>query len=110
MSRNTKIVATYGPAVAGADRVAGLISAGADVIRLNFSHGNKAEHEASIRTVREVSERIGRPVAILQDLRGPKIRIGQLRTEPIELAEGQTIVLVSANEVRRRDPARGDER
>ena len=98
MSRNTKIVATYGPAVAGADRVAGLISAGADVIRLNFSHGNKAEHEASIRTVREVSERIGRPVAILQDLRGPKIRIGQLRTEPIELAEGQTIVLVSANE------------
>lgn len=76
--RRTKIVATLGPASDSEERIQELIEAGVDVARLNFSHGTHAEHAARIVRIRNVSQRLGKPVAILQDLQGPKIRTGQL--------------------------------
>ena len=75
--RRTKIVCTLGPACAG-EVLPRLLKAGMNVARLNFSHGTLEEHEAWIRRVREIADAQGRPVAILQDLAGPKLRIGEL--------------------------------
>jgi pyruvate kinase len=77
--RHTKIIATVGPASSHPDILAALIAAGADVFRLNFSHGSHDLHEATIATIRRVAAQAGRHVAILQDLSGPKIRTGGLR-------------------------------
>ena len=74
--RRTKIVCTLGPASSGADALDRLVAAGMDVARINFSHGSPAEHAATIRLLREREPRWGRPMAILQDLQGPKIRLG----------------------------------
>ena len=74
----TKIVCTLGPASSSVDVIEKMIRAGMDVVRLNFSHGTHEEHLATIRTVREAAERAGEPIAILQDLQGPKIRTGKL--------------------------------
>ena len=71
----TKIVGTLGPASSSAEGVRGLIEAGLDVARINFSHGTHEQHARTIATVREVAEQLGRPVAILGDLQGPRIRI-----------------------------------
>jgi pyruvate kinase len=75
-TRRTKIVCTIGPASAGAAELDRLVAAGMDVARLNFSHGKHAEHAEVIRRLREGEARWGRPIAILQDLQGPKIRLG----------------------------------
>src|ERR671931_1511643 len=74
--RRTKIVCTIGPASSSVADLDRLVTAGMDVARLNFSHGTHAEHAEVIRRLREGEERWGRPVAILQDLQGPKIRLG----------------------------------
>jgi pyruvate kinase len=74
--RRTKIVCTIGPASCGAAELNRLVAAGMDVARLNFSHGSHAEHSEVIKRLREGEERWGRPVAILQDLQGPKVRLG----------------------------------
>ena len=74
--RRTKIVCTIGPASRSVEQLDRLVAAGMDVARLNFSHGSHAEHAEVIRLLREGAERWGRPVAILQDLQGPKIRLG----------------------------------
>ena len=74
--RRTKIVCTIGPASSSVEQLDRLVAAGMDVARLNFSHGTHAEHAAVLRRIREGEERWGRPVAILQDLQGPKIRLG----------------------------------
>src|SRR5919106_1450489 len=74
--RRTKIVCTIGPASAASDDLDRLVKAGMDVARLNFSHGTHAEHAEVIRRIREGESRWGRPIAILQDLQGPKIRLG----------------------------------
>jgi pyruvate kinase len=92
--RRTKIVATYGPAVAEPATLVRLLEAGVDVVRLNFSHGDHAGHEKAIRSIRRTAEEIGRHVAILQDLRGPKIRVGTLAEEPIHLREGEELDLL----------------
>ncbi len=78
-NRRTKIVATIGPASTDPEVLLKMINAGMDVARLNFSHGTHELHAETARLVREASERAGRPVAILQDLPGPKIRIGQIK-------------------------------
>src|SRR5688572_4703951 len=91
MTRRTKIVCTLGPASWDPPLVESLIQAGMDVARVNFSHGTQEQHAVTIRTVREVSERLGRPVAVLADLQGPKIRLGRL-PEPIELSFGDVVV------------------
>jgi len=94
VSRNTKIVATYGPAVDTPEKTAALVRAGVDVVRLNFSHGSFEEHAAAIERIRQAATQAGRVVAILQDLRGPKIRVGDLADGPIQLIEGEQIAIV----------------
>ncbi len=93
--RRTKIVCTIGPASRSPKLIEELIREGMDVARLNFSHGNHAEHSLVIRHVREISRRLKKQVAILQDLGGPKIRTGLLRNGPIVLKEGQTFTLTT---------------
>jgi pyruvate kinase len=92
--RRTKIVATIGPASRQPSMIERLLLAGVDVVRLNFSHGTHDEHAAVIDAVRAISERMGRAVAILQDLSGPKIRIGALRGGgPVQLQAGAPIAI-----------------
>jgi pyruvate kinase len=88
----TKIVATVGPATAAVDRVRTLAELGVDVFRLNFAHGTHESHAQVIRWVREASRDIGRPLAVLADLAGPKIRIGAL-PESINLPDRHTVIL-----------------
>ena len=88
----TKIVGTLGPASNTAEGIRSLIDAGLDVARINFSHGTHDQHARTIGVVRDVSEAAGRPVAILGDLQGPRIRIGVLPA-PRELEVGGTVVL-----------------
>jgi pyruvate kinase len=76
MMRRTKIVCTIGPASSDPETLSQLVEAGMDVARLNFSHGTHAEHADVVRRLREGEERWGRPIAILQDLQGPKVRLG----------------------------------
>jgi pyruvate kinase len=91
--RKTKIVCTLGPATDSRDGIAELLDAGMDVVRLNFSHGDRDEHRATIRRVREVAAEADREVAILQDLAGPKIRLGELPSDGVRLEAGDSIGL-----------------
>lgn len=78
LSRSTKIVATFGPSVASPEMLLRLFKAGVNVVRLNFSHGSQKGHGENIALIRKVSQKLGEPIAILQDLQGPKVRIGAL--------------------------------
>jgi pyruvate kinase len=88
----TKIVCTLGPATATRDAIRSLVEAGMNVARINFSHGTHEQHRATIALVREVSDEMRRPVAILGDLQGPRIRIGDLAAA-IELESGADVVM-----------------
>jgi len=92
MTRKAKIVATVGPASQTEEILEKLIQAGMNVARMNFSHGTHEQHADRIALIRQVSERLGVSVGILQDLQGPKIRVGELN-EPIQLSEGETVIL-----------------
>jgi pyruvate kinase len=92
MDRNVKIVATIGPASQENAVVENLLQAGMDVARLNFSHGTHEWHAARISQLRAIATRLGRPLALLEDLQGPKIRVGVL-PGPLTLAPGMTVVL-----------------
>lgn len=94
MERLTKIVATLGPAVANPDSVRALVAAGMDVARLNFSHGDHELHSRLAEWVREASRTEGRVVALLQDIQGPKLRVGSFPEGRVALATGSTIHLV----------------
>jgi len=96
--RRTKIVATIGPASRDADTLARMVEAGMDVARLNFSHGNREIHAENAERVRAAASRAGRQVAILQDLPGPKIRIGRLKDDIAELKPGENLVLVCGSD------------
>src|ERR1700752_3644894 len=89
----TKIVCTLGPATATRDALRGLVEAGMDVARVNFSHGTHEQHAETIRLIRSVPDELKQPVAILGDLQGPRIRIGDLAA-PIPLEAGKEVVLV----------------
>src|SRR5687768_4070236 len=90
----TKIVATVGPASEAPEVIEQLIKAGVTTFRLNFSHGEHAGHEAVYRRIREIAARLERPTTILQDLQGPKLRIGvMVNDEPVTLADGATLVI-----------------
>jgi len=91
----TKIICTIGPASRDPRTLERLMEAGMNVCRLNFSHGTHAEHAALIRDIRALSERLDKPVAILQDLAGPKIRTGEMGAGEVELVEGAELVLTS---------------
>jgi pyruvate kinase len=93
--RRTKIVATVGPAVASPERIRELIEAGVSTFRLNFSHGTHADHHRYICTIRQVSLELNQPVGILQDLQGPKIRLGKFSEGPIKLSRGDRFTLTS---------------
>ena len=92
--RRTKIVATIGPASREPETLARMIAAGVDVARLNFSHGNRELHAENVERVRAAAASVGRQVAILQDLPGPKLRIGALQDDLVELKPGERLVLV----------------
>lgn len=93
--KKTKIVATIGPATESKENMAALIRAGMNVARLNFSHGSHDEHLGRLKVARELSEELNTPVAVLQDLCGPKIRIGDFTTETVMLKDGAEFILTT---------------
>jgi pyruvate kinase len=103
--RRTKIVATIGPASREPQTLLAMVEAGMDVARLNYSHGTLDEHAETVRRVRDAAGRAGRPVAILQDLPGPKLRIGALREDVVELTPGEPLTITCG-----RDGVPGDAR
>jgi pyruvate kinase len=103
--RRTKIVATIGPASREPDTLRRMVEAGMDVARLNYSHGTLEEHAETARRVRDAAGQAGRAVAILQDLPGPKLRIGPLKGGIAELTPGERLVFVSGS-----DDGEGDAR
>jgi pyruvate kinase len=95
--RFAKIVATIGPASQDEAMISHLIQAGMNVARLNFSHGNYEDHSVAYQRLRETSEKLEKPVTIVQDLQGPKIRTGKLESGQVELKPGQKFVLTTEN-------------
>lgn len=100
MERRAKIVGTIGPASENETTLRCLIEAGLDVARLNFSHGTHEEHAARIATIRKISQELDKPVTILQDLQGPKMRVGNLPKEGIPLTVGEKILLAPSEQLR----------
>ncbi len=94
-AKRTKIVCTIGPASHEPDMLEKMLLAGMNVARLNFSHGTHDDHAKLIKTIREVAGRIGEPVALLQDLQGPKIRVGDLPKEGVMLMKGEDAVFTT---------------
>lgn len=101
--RQAKIVATLGPASSSRESIQALFEAGADVFRFNFSHGSYEDHQARCDIVRDIERSAGRPIAILADLQGPKLRVGQF-------AEGRVTLVAGAEFALDRDPAPGNQR
>jgi pyruvate kinase len=98
VQRHTKIVATIGPASRDRETLVRMVAAGMDVARLNFSHGTAEQHADNVQRVREAAGRAGRPVAVLQDLPGPKLRIGPLEDDIAELKPGDRVVFACEEE------------
>jgi pyruvate kinase len=93
--RKTKIVCTIGPASESPEMLRKMIQAGMNVARMNFSHGDYEEHGNRIRNIRQAAAELGCHIAILLDTKGPEIRVGKLKEEPIELVQGDTIILTT---------------
>jgi pyruvate kinase len=91
--RRTKIVATIGPAIRGKENLRKAIASGMNVARLNFSHGNHADHLQVIQDLRALSDEMRAPLTVLQDLQGPKIRVGRFENGAIEIEEGENVVI-----------------
>jgi len=86
--RNAKIVATLGPASSTPAMIHALFHSGVDVFRLNFSHGTPADHRKRMAAIRTVEAKAGRPIGVLMDLQGPKLRVGTFARGPVSLEEG----------------------
>ena len=97
-SERTKVVATLGPASSSREVLAGMVQAGLDVVRLNFSHGERADHLARFELVRSVAAELQRNLAILVDLQGPKIRVGVVDDDGVRVDRGREVVLVAGTE------------
>ena len=95
MDRRTKIVCTLGPATTDPDTIRRLVAAGMDVARMNFSHGTHEEHAERVQRVREAAQAEGTTVTILQDLQGPKIRVGEVREGCVMLQEGDEVTVTT---------------
>ncbi|MEM1215457.1 MAG: pyruvate kinase [Bacteroidota bacterium] len=93
--QNTKIVATVGPACSSADKLLELVRAGVDTFRLNFSHGEHAIHGETIKRIIAINEQYGTHIGILADLQGPKLRVGKIENNALELADGDIITFVN---------------
>jgi pyruvate kinase len=96
--RRTKIVATLGPASSAPERIRELMEAGVDVFRVNFSHGTADVHRTNVQRVREVADELGRTVGVLQDLQGPKIRVGKFAEGQVVLVPGEPFALTCADD------------
>lgn len=94
----TKIVATIGPASSSRETIAAMVEAGMNVARLNFSHGTYEDHTRMIQLLRSVEQDLNTPITLLQDLQGPKIRVGKLPEGSVELIEGETLTLAPLGE------------
>ena len=97
--RRTKIVATVGPASRSPEMLEQLIEAGVNVFRLNFSHGTHDEHLTVVKAVREIAARLRKPIALLQDLSGPKIRTGMVKGDVVQLVKGARIAITTDTSV-----------
>ena len=97
--KRTKIVATIGPASAPKETLAQMVKAGVDVIRLNFSHAAYDAHKAAIENIRAIDKELGTNTAILADLQGPKLRIGEVENNGVELVNGASIVITTTAQV-----------
>ena len=95
MTKRTKIIATIGPAVSSSATIAKLIRAGMDAARLNFSHGDRKDHTLRFKLIRQEAAKAGRHIAIIQDLQGPKLRVGAMRNDAVPLKRGETITLTT---------------
>ena len=93
--KNTKLVCTLGPASENLETIRKMVNAGMNVARLNFSHGSYDEHFNKLKNVKLVAKELGRSIAVLQDISGPKIRVGMISDEPITLKSGEQFVLTS---------------
>lgn len=91
--RSAKILATLGPSTSSADAIAAIFEAGADAFRFNFSHGSHEDHKARYDVVRKLEAEAGRPISIVMDLQGPKLRVGTFENDRIELVAGETFRL-----------------
>jgi pyruvate kinase len=96
--KQTKIVATVGPASADRETLERMVAAGVDVFRINFSHGQPEDHFETARLVREIADETGLNLALLQDLQGPKIRVGLIEGGTIELVPGEQLILTADDE------------
>ncbi|HSK23402.1 MAG TPA: pyruvate kinase [Egicoccus sp.] len=105
--RRAKIVATLGPALDDPDRLRAAIAAGVDVVRLNFSHGTKEDHQRRLDKIHAIAAEVGRNVGSLGDLQGPKIRLGIVPDDGVTLVDGGEVVLVSGVETLERYEERG---
>ncbi|MEK7643691.1 MAG: pyruvate kinase, partial [Patescibacteria group bacterium] len=92
MKKHTKIVCTLGPASESLTTIAAMVKSGMNVARLNFSHGTHANHKKLISNVRKVGLKTGQPVAVMQDLQGPKFRVGILPDSGVELLSGEVVI------------------
>ena len=97
--RSAKIIATLGPGTSSEEMITDLFNAGADVFRLNFSHGSQEDHKRRFQTLRSLEEKFHRPVAILLDLQGPKLRVGEFKGGEVELKSGQAFRLDLKDEI-----------
>ena len=95
MTARTKLICTLGPASNTPRLVRALVEAGASIFRINFSHGTPKEHARSVTLVREVEDVVGRPLAVLADLPGPKVRLGTMEPDPYKFRPGQAFALRS---------------
>jgi pyruvate kinase len=95
MPKRTKIIATIGPAASSSTTIAKLIRAGMDAARLNFSHGDWNDHTKRIRLIRQEAEKAGKQIAIIQDLQGPKLRVGMMKDDAVTLRRGDEVSLTT---------------
>ena len=94
-SHKTKIVATMGPATASAEVLEAMFTAGLDICRINFSHGNYDAVKETIDNIRAINKKLNRHVGILGDLQGPKLRIGEVENNAVQLKEGEEITITT---------------
>ena len=97
--KKTKIVATIGPATESVEMLEKLVDAGLNVMRLNFSHGDFVEHQKRVDNIKKVMKKTGKTVAVLQDLSGPKIRIGEFYQERVNLVSGEDFMLTTGDKI-----------
>ncbi|MBX7145986.1 MAG: pyruvate kinase [Alphaproteobacteria bacterium] len=97
--RRAKIIATLGPTSSSESIISNLFQTGADVFRLNFSHGTQTDHENKIKILRHIEKQFNHPISIIADMQGPKLRIGEFENNYIELKKGQSFILDSKNDL-----------